>query len=310
MALPDAPNRGGFRGGGAGLEKIAVGDVVARKSHQMDLLFTVVRIINPDTRRGSALIKGINVRLIADAPLSDLIKVDPRRVEELKLNILKESKESARKVFLRRVQEEQAWGYRARAAKDPAHDFIELPGKVLHIDGDSEYLKECLEYYSQLGVPVRGEYVPEAKQPDRVTELLEEYLPEIVVVTGHDGLATKRGNRNDLDNYRTSRFFVEAVRRARRFQPDRDALVIVAGACQSHYEALIDAGANFASSPERVFIHCYDPILVAEKISFTPIDNIVQVYEVIENTITGIKGIGGVETRGKFRLGLPRPKIE
>ena len=32
-------------------------------------------------------------------------------------------------------------------------------------------------------------------------------------------------------------------------------LIIVAGACQSHFEALLQAGANFASSPGSVLIH-------------------------------------------------------
>ena len=42
-----------------------------------------------------------------------------------------------------------------------------------------------------------------------------------------------------------------------------------AGACQSHFEALIRAGANFASSPSRINIHALDPVYVVGKISFT-----------------------------------------
>ncbi len=33
-----------------------------------------------------------------------------------------------------------------------------------------------------------------------------------------------------------------------------DELVIFAGACQSHYEEIIKAGANFASSPHRILM--------------------------------------------------------
>ncbi len=42
--------------------------------------------------------------------------------------------------------------------------------------------------------------------------------------------------------------------------------VIFAGACQSYFEAIISAGANFASSPARILIDFLDPIMVAEKL--------------------------------------------
>ena len=75
-----------------------------------------------------------------------------------------------------------------------------------------------------------------------------------------------------------------------------------------NYEALLDAGANFASSPNRILIHCLDPVLICEKIAYTNIGNIVDIQEAIENTITGTKGIGGLQTRGKYREGYPRSK--
>ena len=83
-------------------------------------------------------------------------------------------------------------------------------------------------------------------------------------------------------------------------------LVIFAGACQSCYECMLDAGANFASSPNRVLIHCLDPVFVCEKIAYTRIDKVVSITDVIDNTITGTKGIGGLQTRGKYREGYPR----
>ncbi|GIW48721.1 MAG: hypothetical protein KatS3mg079_197 [Caloramator sp.] len=110
----------------------------------------------------------------------------------------------------------------------------------------------------------------------------------------------------NLDSYRNSRYFVEAVRRAREYEPSYDDLVIFAGACQSFYEALIEAGANFASSPNRVFIHAMDPVFVCEKIAFSSISKFLNPKEIVDSTITGIKGIGGLETRGKYREGLPK----
>jgi len=66
------------------------------------------------------------------------------------------------------------------------------------------------------------------------------------------------------------------------------------------------AGANFASSPSRVLIHCLDPVLICEKVAYTNIDDIVNIEDVIKNTITGIKGVGGLQTRGKYREGYPK----
>ena len=87
--------------------------------------------------------------------------------------------------------------------------------------------------------------------------------------------------------------------------PSLDQLVIFAGACQSHFEALIRAGANFASSPSRINIHALDPVYVVGKISFTSFMERVNVWDVVRNTITGEKGLGGIETRGILRTGLP-----
>ncbi|MFV3110894.1 sporulation peptidase YabG, partial [Clostridium botulinum] len=66
------------------------------------------------------------------------------------------------------------------------------------------------------------------------------------------------------------------------------------------------AGANYASSPGRVLIHCLDPVFLCEKIAYTNISNIVSIEDALENTITGIKGIGGLQTRGKYREGFPK----
>ena len=53
-------------------------------------------------------------------------------------------------------------------------------------------------------------------------------------------------------------------------------------------------------------IHALDPVFIAEKIAFTPIHETVNVYDVVKSTYTGTDGIGGLESRGKYRLGLPK----
>ena len=81
--------------------------------------------------------------------------------------------------------------------------------------------------------------------------------------------------------------------------------MIFAGACQSHFESLIQAGANFASSPSRVNIHALDPVYIVAKISFTPFVERIKCWDVLNNTLTGQKGLGGIETKGVLRIGMP-----
>ena len=52
-------------------------------------------------------------------------------------------------------------------------------------------------------------------------------------------------------------------------------------------------------------IHALDPLLVVEKIACSRIDKVVPLEEILSHTVTGIKGVGGIETRGKFRLTMP-----
>lgn len=130
------------------------------------------------------------------------------------------------------------------------------------------------------------------------------YCPDILVLTGHDSLL-KNCHRQDLRGYRSSRYFTEAIRTARQAACGRGNLVVFAGACQSFYEALITAGANFAASPARTFIHLYDPVLIAGNIAYTLFSQFIPLKETIRMTISGEKGIGGVETTGCARLGFP-----
>ena len=42
------------------------------------------------------------------------------------------------------------------------------------------------------------------------------------------------------------------------------------------------------------------------KVAYTNIGEVVNIQDVVKNTITGVKGIGGVQTRGKCREGYPK----
>src|SRR5699024_2758647 len=115
----------------------------------------------------------------------------------------------------------------------------------------------------------------------------------------------QKGKKSELQSDRYSKYFLETVRNARDNVPNLDQLVIFASACQSHFESLIRAGANFASSPFRINIHALDPVYIAAKIAYTSFMDKVSVWDVLRNTLTGEKGMGGVETRGLLRTGMP-----
>lgn len=144
----------------------------------------------------------------------------------------------------------------------------------------------------------------EKEMPNQIASLLEMTQPDILVITGHDSLKV-RGESDDLKSYRHSKQFADAVRIARRKFPKFDDLVIFAGACQSHFETLIRAGANFASSPKRINIHALDPVYIAAKVSLSPFTEKIPLWDILRNTITGEEGLGGIETKGLMRKGTP-----
>ncbi len=282
-----------------------VGDLVVRKSYGGDIAFRV-----EDMRSNLAVIKGTEFRLLADSPLDDLVRVPyaPLSERSQKANI--KANESLSR--LKRHREEQTQRNQVNLSGDwpmveqPA--YFEVPGKVLHLDGDLNYLKKSLSLYQQLRVPAEGHYVSESGMADALYRLLPRVRPDIVVITGHDGVLKQRPNNDlySLNSYKNSQNFVSAIQVARQYERHYDTLTVVAGACQSHFEALLQAGANFASSPGRILIHALDPVYVAAKASFTSVKDTIDMTDVLHNTISGTQGVGGIETRGSYRIGLPR----
>lgn len=288
--------------------QVKIGDVVARKSYNCDLLFRVIDVISSASGEQIAILYGDEVRLVADAQCNDLVIVDETEKNTRKQ---KEKERIDQSYFLFRqdyqlLREKQE--YYATSSYSHNEDFFHMPGRVLHVDGDPLYLQKCLALYEKIGVPVNGVHVNEKEMPDKITDLLTKYRPDILVVTGHDAYSKHKGNVDDINAYRHSKHFVQTVRNARNKVPHLDQLVIFAGACQSHFESLIRAGANFASSPSRVNIHALDPVYIVAKISFTPFVERINVWEVLRNTLTREKGLGGVETRGVLRTGMPYRK--
>ena len=122
----------------------------------------------------------------------------------------------------------------------------------------------------------------------------------------HDAYYEKKGNKDNIENYKNSKNFVKAIKIARNYEKSHDKLVIIAGACQSDYEALIKAGANFASSPKRVNIHALDPAIIATTLATTARDEPIDLIQLLSKTKNGKDGIGGIQSNGLMYIGYPR----
>ena len=64
------------------MEKIKKGDIVARKSHCCDILFSVEKIMKSTKGMQIAILKGITVRIVADAYLEDLVLLDNKKLDD------------------------------------------------------------------------------------------------------------------------------------------------------------------------------------------------------------------------------------
>ncbi|WP_040210569.1 sporulation peptidase YabG, partial [Clostridium polynesiense] len=243
-----------------------IGDIVVRKSYGKDITFKIIDI-KEDEAQKTYILKGINIRIIADSTEGDLEEVtkeysgEKDRIFNSRVNeVIK--KVMASRIDIKRIQKSP----KIIPTKELAFG---RPGKILHIDGDENYLEACLKAYKQLSLDAAGYVVAEREQPLKAVEFVKQIKPDIIVLTGHDGMVRDTKDFLDLSNYRNSKYFIEAVTALRNYNSSYDELVIFAGACQSCYERILDAGANFASSPSRVLIHCLDPVFICEKIAYT-----------------------------------------
>lgn len=169
-----------------------------------------------------------------------------------------------------------------------------INGKVLHLDSDVEYLKRSMKLYEKYNIPCVGYRIDEKDMPCKVNELLLEHRPDILIVTGHDAIDKNGNNIN-------SNYFVECVKKARVYQPSKDSLCIIAGACFSSFKELINQGSNISSSPGNVSINVLDPAKVAIMVASTPVVEYVNMKKIINLTSNKSKGMGGIDTKGLAR---------
>ncbi len=152
------------------MKKIKKGDIVARKSHGKDILFFVEDILESDNNN-FAILSGVTIRILADAPLNDL-EIAPKKMvehERLKLDNKLE----------RRIEKYS----RKKSSKRFRSKKLVYTGKILHLDGDRKYTDKSYKYYRKMGLDAVVKYIPENKQPVFIKQLLEKYKPDILVIT-------------------------------------------------------------------------------------------------------------------------------
>lgn len=276
------------------MKKIKKGDIVARKSYGKDIIFYVKKIIKKQ-KENTAVLCGLLERIEADSNIEDLEIIDEKIVKK----ILEKHNEKVKERLNKREER-----YKIKIIEQEEKRLRQkiVTGKILHLDGDKRYSQKSYNYYKKLGLNAIVKNIPEYKQPKVVYNLLKIYNPDILVITGHDGMIKRGTNYNDIYNYRNSRHFIDTVKEARRYDKEKGKkLVIFAGACQSYFEALISAGANFASSPARILIDFLDPLIVAEKVATTEEYKYIAIDDITNELRDGKKGVGGIGSNGKMK---------
>ena len=185
-----------------------------------------------------------------------------------------------------------------------------VTGRILHLDGDRKYSEKSARYYRKMGLNAIVKNIPEYRQPKLVYNLLEYYKPDILIITGHDAMIQKEKRFDDIYNYKNSRYFIQTIQEARRYEREKAAdIVIFAGACESYFEALIMAGANFASSPARILIDFLDPLVIAKKIATTDSIQFVTMGDIEKDLRDGRKGVGGIGANRKEKCNFYVTKL-
>ena len=253
-----------------------IGDLVTRNSYNNDIVFEITYI-----DKDVAFLKGKNIRLCADSKLSDLKK---------EVNSIVDDDEMIERFGSSELNRDE---------------YFYLVGKILHIDGSKSYLDRCMKFYEKLNIKAKGIKLKENDMASEIPKLINEYKPDILVITGHDAYYKKMGDEENSNNYKNTSSFIKAVREARKVASHND-LIIIAGACQSNYEELIKAGANFASSPKRINIHALDPAIVASSIALSDHNKPIDLIGILEKTKYGKDGMGGIISNGTMYVGYPR----
>lgn len=195
--------------------KIKKGDIVGRKSYGKDIFFIVDKILKTRLNKEFAILKGLNIRIMADSPIEDLEIIEKEEV----INSIK----------LLEIDIERRIAKNINFAKNNKLIRQKLyTGKILHLDGDRKYSEKSAKYYNKMGLDAVVKNIAENRQAKVVVPLLNKFNPDILIVTGHDAMLKNGTNYNNIYNYRNSRHFINTVKEARKWGMNSDKLVIFA----------------------------------------------------------------------------------
>lgn len=209
------------------MSKIKKGDIVARKSYGKDILFIVKNIIYTNKEK-IAILKGVIDRIEADSNLEDLEIVDKQIVDE-KMEILNHKMNyKIMQTKEKRKDNEYSIGILSQNSRNKEKI---ITGKILHLDGDKKYSEKSYYYYKKLGLNAIVRNIPEYRQPKVVYHLLQTYNPDILVITGHDGMIKRGRDYHNIYNYRNSKYFIQTVKEARRYDEEKNNHLVIFARC-------------------------------------------------------------------------------
>ena len=211
------------------MKKIKKGAIVGRKSYGKDILFIVKNII-PTKNGNIAILRGIVERIEADSDIEDLEMI---LKENVKTYIKNKEEELNKKIEKSRIEPENKNYKIGILMRNTRSKEKIVTGKILHLDGDKKYSEKSFHYYKKLGLNAIVKNIPEYKQPKVVYQLLRVYQPDILVVTGHDAILKRGMNYYDIYNYRNSKYFIETVKEARRYDKENEKQLVIFARCMS-----------------------------------------------------------------------------
>ena len=145
--------------------RIRKGYIVGRKSYNKDIFFIVDRIIKLKNNEQYAILKGVNIRIEADASIEDIEKIEESRVIKAERRIDE---------LLKKRINSNRYNY---------SEYISKTGKILHLDGDKRYSEKSRRYYKKVGLNAVVRNISERNQTAMVLPLLNKYNPDILVIT-------------------------------------------------------------------------------------------------------------------------------
>ena len=124
------------------MRKIKKGDIVTRKSHNEDILFTVERIVRSSNGLNIAILKGLTIRIVADSFLDDLILLDNEIVNNSLRSLDLKIDNKINKILKKNNTE---LDFKERNVID------EKTGRILHFDGDTHFCIHIFKFDVILG---------------------------------------------------------------------------------------------------------------------------------------------------------------